>query len=157
VTLVAANAVLLAAHLVAASIWVGGYVAIAVVGQVARRTLEPPARIAFFRSLGRTYGVLGGASLLVGLATGAALLSGRLTSASGLAAIALGAALLVATAAGMRQARRMTRLRRHALAHAGDASLAGRLRQATRAAALLRSAIGLLTLALVLLAAAIAS
>lgn len=156
-TLVAANAVLLAAHLVAASIWVGGYVAIAVVGQVARRTLEPPARIAFFRSLGRSYGVIGSASLAVALATGAGLLSGRLSSASGLAAIAIAAALVVATVVGVRQARRMTRLRRQALAHAGDAELAERLRQATRAAALLRSAIGLLTLALVLLAAAIAA
>lgn len=156
-TLVAANTAVLAIHLLAATVWVGGYVAIAVVSQVARRTLEPAARIAFFRSLGRTYGVVGGTSLLVGLATGAVLLSGRFSTASGLAAIAVAAALLVATAVGIRQARRMTRLRRRALDHGNDPELRDRLRRATRGAALLRAAIGLLTLALVLLAAILAA
>jgi uncharacterized membrane protein len=153
---VAANPALVTVHLLAATTWVGGFVAIAVVGRVARRTLEPPARIAFFRGLGRAYGVVGGASLLVALGTGFALLPDR-SSGTGIAAIALAAALLAATAAGVRQARRMTRLRRHALEHRDEPGVAERLRRASRSAAVLRSAIGLLTLALVLLAAILAA
>ena len=153
---VAANAVLVAVHLLAASTWVGGFVAITVVGQVARRTLEQPARIAFFRSLGRAYGILGGAALLIALGTGFALLPDR-SSGTGIAAVVLAAALLAATAAGVRQARRMTRLRRYALEHRDEPGLRQRLRRAARSAALLRSAIGLLTLALVLVAAVVAA
>lgn len=145
---------LVAIHLLAATIWVGGFVAIAVVGRVARRTLEPPDRIAFFRSLGRAYGVVGGAALLVALGTGIALLPEPLTSPRDLAAFALGAALVVATAAGVRQARAMTRLRTRVLA---EPALTGRLRRAAIAATLLRASIGLLTLALLGLAAVLAA
>lgn len=145
---------LVAVHLLAATIWVGGFVAIGVVGQVARRTLEPPARIAFFRSLGRAYGVVGGTSLLVGLGTGAALLPEPLTAGRSLAAIALGVALLVATAAGVRQARAMTRLRTRALA---EPDLVPELRRASLSATILRASIGLLTLALLGLGAVLAA
>lgn len=156
-TLVAANAVLLAVHLLAAAIWIGGFVAIGVVARIARRTLDPPTRIAFFRSLGRAYGRVGGVSLVVALGTGAVLLSGSISTAAGLAVVATAAALLVATAAGVRQARAMTRLRSSAL-HAGDDPGTARIvRRATVAATVLRASIGLLTLALVVLAAIIAA
>jgi uncharacterized membrane protein len=155
-TPVSANPVLLAVHLLAASIWVGGFVAIGVVARIARRTLDPPARIAFFRSLGRAYGRVGGASLAVALGTGAVRLSGSISTAAGLAAVATAAALLVATAAGVRQARAMTRLRSAALRVGDDPGSARTVRRATIAATALRGAIGLLTLALVVLAAIVA-
>lgn len=152
--MVAAATALVAVHLFAAAIWIGGFVAIGVVGQVARRTLEPPARIAFFRSLGRSYGIVGGVSLAVGLATGAALLPGSISDGRNVAALCLGAALVVATGAGVRQARALTRLRTRALA---EPALAARIPRASVQATLLRSAIGLLTLALLGLGAVIAS
>jgi putative copper export protein len=157
VTLAAAAPALVAVHLLAATTWVGGFVAIGVVAQVARRTLDPAARIAFFRTLGRTYGVVGGLSLLVALGTGAALLPEPLSAPRDLAAIALGAALLLATATGVRQARAMTRLRMRALHETEASQLARALRLATLAATLLRASIGLLTLALLGLAALIAA
>ncbi|HET8606030.1 MAG TPA: hypothetical protein VFL66_03270 [Gaiellaceae bacterium] len=141
----AAATALVAVHLFAAAVWIGGFVAIGVVGRVARRTLEPPARIVFFRGLGRAYGVVGGASLLVALATGAALLPGSLGATETVVALALGAALLGVTAAGVRQARALTRLRTRALA---EPALAETLRRAGARAFVLRAAIGLLTLAL---------
>jgi putative copper export protein len=49
-----ASPVLVFVALVAACVWVGGFVAIAVVARVARRQLERGARVAFFRALGRT-------------------------------------------------------------------------------------------------------
>lgn len=155
--LVAVNAALLAVHLLASAIWVGGFVAIAVVARVARRALDPQQRIAFFRGLGRVYGIVGGVSLLVALGTGAALVHEPPSTPAELAAAATAAALLVVTAAGVRQARAMTRLRRRALAEAGDTSLAGTLRRDAHAAACLRATIGLLTVALVVLGAVIAS
>jgi uncharacterized membrane protein len=154
---VAANPVLLTVHLLAATVWVGGFVAIGVVGQVARRTLEPAARVAFFRSLGRAYGIVGGASLAVGLGTGAALLSGSYSTAAVRSAVGVAVALVVATVLGVRQARSMTRLRRSALEREGDPGLARTLHRRATAATVLRSAIGLLTLALVVLAAVIAA
>jgi hypothetical protein len=151
----AASVPLVAVELVAASIWVGGLVAIFVVARAAGATLGTEPRIDFFRALGRTYGVVGGLALLVAIGCGAALLVGhpwewRLVLAAVLASI-----LLLVTAAGMWQARRMTRLRRRALT--GTASLQERVRRGALAATVLRGAIGLITLALVVLAAALAS
>ena len=70
------------------------------------------------------------------------------------AAAIIAGALLAATVAGMLQARAMTRLRRRALAQGPTPSVA--LRRGARLAAGLRGAIGLLTLALIVLGAALA-
>lgn len=51
--------VIVAAELLAASIWIGGMLCIAVVFRVARSTLEVSAQVALFRSVGRRYGVVG--------------------------------------------------------------------------------------------------
>lgn len=151
--LVAASAALLLVHLVAAAVWIGGYVAIAVVARVAQHTLDPPTRITFFRALGRAYGLVGGASLVIALATGALLLGPSISTRADRAAVGTAAALLVATAAGVRQARAIGRLRSRAL---DDPLLAPTVERAALAAGVLRGAIGLLTLALVVLAAIIA-
>lgn len=156
-TLVAAAPALVAVNLFAAAVWVGGFVAIGVVARAARRTLDPATRVAFFRLLGRAYGVVGGVSLLVALATGLALLPAPLSAARNAAAIALGLAVLATTAAGVQQARAMTRLRTRVLREPDDPSLARTLRRRTFAATALRAAIGLLTLALLGLGAVIAA
>jgi uncharacterized membrane protein len=151
----AASAPLIAVHALAASIWVGGLVAIFVVARTASRTLEPSQRVEFFRALGRFYGVVGTLALLVALATGASLLDDHPWDGLMVAAAVVAGALLVATAAGMAQARAMTRLLRRAVAQVGGEPLDPRVRKGAIVAAALRACIGALTLALVALGAAL--
>jgi hypothetical protein len=150
----AASVPLIAVELVAASIWVGGLVAIFVVARAATATLEPERRIEFFRALGRTYGIVGGLALIVAIGGGAALLVGHPWEWRLVVTAALASVLLTVTAAGVIQARRMTRLRRRALS---EPALEEPVRRAAVAAGALRGAIGLTTLALVVFAAALAS
>lgn len=137
--------------LLGACVWVGGLVAIAVVARAARATLEPPARIAFFRALGRSYATVGGAALVIALGSGMALLSDHRWSAMALAAVLVSAALLLVTAAGVRQARGMTRLRQQAVHEATNPILTERVRRGARRARMLRGAIALLSVALLLI------
>ena len=108
----------------------------------------------FFRALGRTYGVVGTLALLIALATGAILLDQHPWDGLMVAAVVVAGVLLVATAAGMAQARAMTRLRRRAVAQLGGEPLDPRVRRGAIVAAILRACIGILTLALVVLGAA---
>ncbi len=144
---------LLATLVLATSVWVGGYVAIVVVARTATATLEPAARVRFFRSLGRRYLWVGTPALVVALATGALLLRGhewnRPLIATAIAAVAL--LLLLAVAVG--QARRMTTLRRRAVTDPANTRLAQQVTRAARGAAALRALLGLLTLTLVILGA----
>jgi len=153
---VAAAAPLIAVNLAASSIWVGGSVTIFLVARAASATLEPAQRVAFFRSFGQAYGVLGSTALLVALASGALLLRGHPWDGLLIATAIVAGALLVASAAGMAQARAMTRLRRQALDGA-DPALDQRVRRGAALASVLRGAIGVLTLALLALAAALAA
>jgi hypothetical protein len=145
--------VLLAAiELVSASVWVGGLAAVAVVARVARRQLDPPARVAFFRDLGRRYLRVGGVALVVAYAAGAALLARGSWSDGKSVALGCALALALVTAVGVSQARSLTRLRTAALA--GDPRIADAdvARRARRAGAL-RGLIAILTLAVVVSAA----
>lgn len=150
----AASTPLVALGALAASIWVGGLVAIFVVARAASASLEPAQRVAFFRELGRRYGIVGSIALVVALLCGAALLSGHPWDGLLVATAVAAGALLLATAAGMAQARAMTRLRRRALAEPSEA-IEARVRRGAALAGALRGAIGLLTLALVVLGAAL--
>jgi len=151
------QATLLGVFTLSSSVWVGGYVAIAVVARVSGRTIAPDQRVAFFRSLGRTYGIVGGAALLVALGTGIGLLGHHAWDGTLAAATVLAAALVVALAVGIAQARRMTRLRIRVLADSADPQLARRVRHGARSATLLRAAIGLLSLALIALGSLLAT
>ncbi len=135
----------------AACIWTGGLVAIFVVARIAHRTLRQADRVAFFRGLGRAYGPVGGASLAVALGCGAALLSTRAWSAALTAAVVVAVSLVAVTGAGVAQARHMTRMRLGALASPGDPVAARRVRLGAVRAATLRSAIAILTMALLAL------
>ena len=64
------RAILLGVFTLSSCIWVGGYIAIAVVARVATRTLAPGQRVAFFRALGRSYIVLGVPALLIAFGAG---------------------------------------------------------------------------------------
>ncbi|MFA1541489.1 hypothetical protein [Actinomadura monticuli] len=140
-----------------AAVWVGGYVAIGVVARVTVRTLGPADRVAFFRALGRLYLIVGTAALVLALGTGAALVAGRPWDGTLTATAVLAAALVAALAFGVVQARRMTRLRRDALARPDDAPLAARVRRGARGAGALRASIGVLSLALVVLGTILAA
>jgi hypothetical protein len=124
-----AEASLTAVLILATAVWIGGLVAIFVVARVAHATLGAGERVAFFRGLGRAYGLVGGGALAAALASGAVLASryrwdGQLTASTVVAA-----GLVAATAAGIMQARRMTRLRRDALRDPGSPELAAKVRR----------------------------
>ena len=150
-----ASVPLLVAQAVSAAIWIGGLVAIFIVARAASATLEPAPRIAFFRALGRLYGIVGSIALLVALACGAILLDEHPWDGLLVATAIVAAALLLALAAGMVQARAMTRLRRRGLGEGHPAELDTRIRRGATLAAVLRGTIGALTLALVVLGAAL--
>ena len=148
----------LAAVLVlATAVWIGGLIAIFVVARVARTTLGPAERVAFFRGLGRAYGLVGGTALAVALASGGVLAAtyrwdGRLAAGAVIAA-----GLVAATVAGVIQARRMTRLRQDALRDPASPGLTVKVRRGARNAAVLRTAIAALSLALLALGTVIAT
>jgi uncharacterized membrane protein len=151
------NVALVFVHLLAACVWVGGFVAIAVVARVARQELDATVRVAFFRSLGRSYGKVGGSALAAGVLSGAALLGQRgWDQAAGAAAI-LALALIIATVAGIAQARRMTRLRHRAVIEPRDPRLLALIDRGARHAFILRASIGTLTLALLALGVVLAA
>jgi hypothetical protein len=128
-------------ELLASSIWVGGLVAIAVAAHSARAELGPTVQIAFFRTLGRSYLRIGGGALLVSLACGFALLLHGPWSTEKTLAIVVAALLVLATAAGVFQAKALSRLRLATL----SARTAPRVARSARRANLLRGTIGLLT------------
>lgn len=144
-------AVLTGVLIFAAAVWIGGLFAIAVVARVATSTLDVAARVAFFRGLGRSYAVVGTAALAIAYGTGAALVYGRDWDGVLTATAVVATALALILAAGMTQARRMTRLRRYALDHADDPDVTMRVRRGAGRAGALRGVIALLSLALLAL------
>jgi uncharacterized membrane protein len=150
------EATVLAVFVLATSIWVGGYVAIVVVARVSSGVLDPPTRVAFFRALGQRYFWVGAPALLVALGTGG-LLARDATDRGLFVVIACLAAVLVACfCVAVAQARRMTRLRRDLTASPDDNALQARVARGARTAGLLRAALGLLSVALVVLGAFLA-
>lgn len=146
-----AQALLLAALIISTSVWVGGYVAIVVVARAATATLDSAARVAFFRTLGRSYLWVAGPALLVALVTGAILLHAHEPSALLISTIVLALTLVVFLAVAVAQARRMSRLRDDALAAPDDEQLAMRVRSGGQLAGILRAFLGVLSLTLVVL------
>jgi len=153
----ATDGVLTGLLIFATAVWLGGLVTIAIVARVATRTLDPAARVAFFRDLGRSYGIVGVAALVLAYATGAALLRDHPWDATLAATVAVAAALALTLGVGMMQARRMTVLRRQALGLADDTALAARVRRGAVRARVLRGLIGVLSLILLALGVLIAT
>lgn len=152
--MVATSTPLVVIEFLAACVWVGSLVCLTVVTRVARQVLDGPSQVAFFRGVGRRYGILGTVSLLVALGAGLALAwppsSWSMTID---AAVALAGLLVLATAAGMAQARAMTRLRRRAITVPLQKGAGVAIRRGRVVAGVLRSAMAILTLAIVVLAA----
>lgn len=141
--------VMLVVGALAASVWIGSLVCLALVARVARRALDDRTFIGLFCELGRVYRVVGTASLVVAVAVGLAL--GWPVSAHGLdLAIVVSSAFLVGvTIAGMTQARRMTIRRLRALNDPRDQVAAEEVRRGAAVAGVLRGLIGLSTVAIV--------
>ncbi|MGH9028791.1 MAG: hypothetical protein ACRDV4_04170 [Acidimicrobiales bacterium] len=146
--------VLVGAMIVAASVWIGSFVCLTMVSSIARSVLEPSARVEFFRSLGRRYGVIGSISLGGVVAVGLAMTwppGSWSARGDALGALVLGAVFL--TGVGVRQARAMTWLRRYALGPEAPTGIEEQVRVHARLAALLRIAIGVDTLAAIVVLA----
>jgi hypothetical protein len=152
-----AEASLTAVLVLATAVWIGGLVAILVVARVADATLGAVDRVAFFRGLGRVYGLVGGVALTAALASGAVLAATYRWDGDLAAGAVVAAGLVAATLAGVVQARRMTRLRQDALRDPGSAEMAAKVRRGARNAAVLRAAIAVLSLALLGLGTVIAT
>lgn len=156
--MLATSTPLVAVELVAASIWVGSLVCLAVVTAAARRVLDTPSQVVLFRAVGRRYGLVGTTALLVAIGAGLAL-SWPPSAWSPItdSATALAGLLVIASGAGMAQARAMTRLRRQAASAPEDRGLSVSLRRGRLLANMLRGLMAAVTLAIVVLAAQIIS
>src|ERR1035437_4622300 len=123
------NTPLVAVELIAACIWVGSLVCLALVTNVARSVLDGHSRVTFFQAIGRRYAIAGTGSLLVAIGAGLALAWPPSSWSSTIdAAVALAGVLVLATAVGMIQARQMTTLRRQAMGAPDDQIVAGAVR-----------------------------
>jgi len=151
-----AQALLTTALVLSTSVWVGGYVAIAVVARTATTTLDPDTRVRFFRSLGRSYFWVGTPALVIALACAAVLL-GDAGDDGGLVVtgVTFAVILVAAFAVAVDQARRMTRLRQRLLSSPDEPGLGDHVRRGARAAGLLRALLGILSIALVVLGSVI--
>ena len=148
------SAPVVAVEILAASVWIGSLVCLAVVSQVARTVLEGPAQVAFFRAVGRRYAFVGTGSLLVAIGLGLAMAWPPATwSATIDTAVALSGLLVLATAAGMAQARIMGAVRRRAIASPADPVARASVRRGRRLATSLRLLMAADTLAIAVLAA----
>jgi hypothetical protein len=146
--------VLIAVEMLAGSIWVGSLVCLALVSTVARDVLDPAPRIALFRGIGRSYGIVGTAALIVAIGVGG-VLAGRPSHWTGTVTdtLVLAVALVALTAFGMLQAHRMTERRRQAVDALGDERLSRSVRRGAVIAGTLRGAIAILTLIILVLGA----
>ncbi len=148
------SAPVVAVEILSASVWIGSLVCLAVVSQVARKVLEGPTQVAFFRAVGRRYAIVGTGSLLVAIGDGLAMAWPPATWTATIdAAVALAGLLVLATAAGMAQARIMGALRRRAMGSPADPVARAAVSRGRRVATALRLLMAADTLAIVVLAA----
>lgn len=147
---------LIAVELLAASVWIGSLVCLALVARVAARVLDAPARVELFRGIGRLYRVVGTSALVVFIAAGAALTGSPSEWSATMAVVAaLSGALVVLTAVGMAQARRMTMVRRQALAAPEEGAVGDAVRRGAASAGVLRGLMATVTLAILVLVASV--
>jgi hypothetical protein len=150
--MMATNTPIVVIELLSASVWVGSLVCLAVVTSAARRVLDAFSQVALFRLVGRRYGLVGTGSLLVAIGVGLTLAwPPRSWSAAFDAVVALAGVLVMATALGMAQARRMTIHRSRALHDPADRAIHRALHRGTLLAMVLRSTLGLVSVAIVVL------
>jgi len=151
-------------HLIAAAVWAGGLVFVAIAAGVARATIPEPERIEFFRRLGRRFLVAALTAALLLALTGADMAADRLPSWSALSdtewgRLVLAKTILFATAVALALAHglvlgpRIRRLREALVASPGDARMEARLRRASAASGIAQVVILSETLVILVLAA----
>lgn len=166
---VAVHLVLLGLLIIGAGMWIGGMTAVTMLAVISKRALEPAARTELFHQFGRRYFPVFGAALLVAAACGLVMLLARGWDGLSWAIVILVAVTVVALAAGVVQARSMSRLRsraaelRSGLVADGDraevahdqmelALVEHSITGGARSAALLRAGLGVLSAAVFVLA-----
>jgi uncharacterized membrane protein len=135
------------------ALWLGGFVAIVIFSRSTKKALTTPQRVAVFRELGRRYVIVASVAFALVVIPGGVLLASRPADGYTLAVLIIALLLVVVTVVGIRQARRMTRMRRAAIAEPDAADAAG-LQRGTRVASVLRASIGVCSLALFVLGVA---
>jgi uncharacterized membrane protein len=135
------------------ALWLGGFVAIVIFSRSTKKALTTPQRVAVFRELGRRYVIVASVAFALVVIPGGVLLAFRPADGYTLAVLIIALLLVVVTVVGIRQARRMTRMRRAAIAEP-DAADAAALQRGTRVASALRASIGACSFALFVLAVA---
>lgn len=145
---------LAAVLLAAGGMWLGGLLTVPLLATTTSRLVAPAVRAEFFVVFGRRFAMLMGAVLALALLAAGTLVTIRSEPLT-YGALALVVALLVSTAVGIAQARRMSGLRRAAAREGagGEGSAGGRgLRRNAVVANALRAFIGLLSVALMVIA-----
>lgn len=137
--------------MLATSVWLGGYVAMAVVARVSTDSLAPPDRVAFFRALGRAYLPVGSAALALGFVSGGVLLMSRAVDGLSIATVITAGLLVLILGVAVAQARRMTRMRQRASDTPSGGRPAPQVIRSGSAATVLRALIGVLSVTLVVL------
>jgi hypothetical protein len=144
----------------------GGFIAIMIVSVTSKKSLGTHERIALFRGLGRSYLRVAAIAFIVVVIPGAVLLAFRPWDGYSLAIVVLAVALVIDTALAVRQARQLTRMRKAAAqAHSDSTTASEAPAEAPRttpapiaskavAARVLRTGIGLLSLAIFVVAVA---
>src|SRR5579875_3001064 len=145
------HGVLVTILVLSTSVWIGGYVAIGVVARAATATMDPAARVAFFRSLGRSYLWVGTPALVIGLISGGLVARDHPWDAALIISLAVAILLIVLLGVAVQQARRMTRLRHAALQSGQNPATVEAIRRGRRSADALRATLGVLSLILVVL------
>jgi uncharacterized membrane protein len=135
------------------ALWLGGFVAIVIFSRSTKKALTTPQRVAVFRELGRRYVIVASVAFALVVIPGGVLLASRPADGYTLAVLIIALLLVVVTVVGIRQARRMTRMRRAAIVEP-DAADAAALQRGTRVASVLRASIGVCSLALFVLGVA---
>jgi hypothetical protein len=146
------HGVLLGLLLVSSAIWLGGWVALVVLARSTTATLSRAERVKFFRHFGRRWGIVSTVALLVAYAAGGILLAASPWTAISTGLVVVAVVILLVLGVGVLQARRMSHLRHSAAAAPHDAQLASRVRTGGRRATMLRAGIGVLSLAMLVLA-----
>jgi putative copper export protein len=150
-------------HLIAAAIWAGGLVFLGLSVGAARSTMGDAERVAFFRSIGRRFALVGGIALAVLIATGSDMVSdrdawdtlGEGTYGGTLLAklILVGVVIVLTVFHSLVQGPALSRLREQAAARPDDDALAAQIRRRAAAAGVVSLLNLLATLAILVLAA----
>lgn len=151
------HALLVAALVLGASVWIGGFVTIIVLSRSARMTLQPTQRVDLMRHFGRSYLPVAFIAMVLIVVAGGGLLAQRPWDTLATVLVLIVAATVIATAIGVIQARAMTRLRRRLLAAPDSRDLSQQVNRGARRARVLRSAIGVLSVAMFAMALACAT